>query len=384
MLKDNQPLHQLQQQMSKCMRKNSDGYIMIFTLLIVGAAMMVVAYVGHRGSFYLPFSTMVFAREQAKALAFGGVQVAIAQLSSSSAKASEDKQSQEVIKQEGKAGSEAAAGAGKQSSSEERDFLLRILSTLNRWQQFDLVEDSDGIDGQIKICLMCEEGKINLNKIIDFNKGVLRGNEQSGWKAIMQELCKSLEKTIKGADLFPAFEKIIKDAKYEFNDATELITKKEFNNFKDSLFYEPPTNKKQETFYLTDVFTVWSSSDKIEPWLFSDSINGLLGLPRVEVDDIKKRKEQVQTWVKNFKERANWQQDWKTLLMPIYGKELRTLPKHIDSMLSTNFAPRFFSVLVHGKVGEVTQRVYAILERNKQSQGNVTEYDVKIRKLYWL
>jgi hypothetical protein len=379
----------------KYIKKNCDGYIMIFTLLIVGAVMMVVTYVGHRGSFYLPFSTMIFERERAKSLALGGVQVAIAQLSfvekkenSSSAKAS-DSVKTSSDKSEGKSedkqpGSkeDTSAGAGKQS--EEQDFLLRILPTLNRWQQFDLVEAIDGIDGQIKICLMCEEGKINLNDIIDFKKGVFRGSEQSGWKMIMQELCKSIEKTIKGEDLFAAFEKIIKDAKFKFNDATELIVKKEFSHFKDVLFYEPPTTKRQDSFYLTDIFTVWSSSDKIEPWLFSDSINGLLGLPRVEVDDIKKRKEQAATWVKSFKERANWQQDWKTILMPVYGKELRTLPKNIDSMLSANFAPRFFSVLVHGKIGEITQRVYAILERNKQSKGNTSEYDVKIKKLYWL
>lgn len=349
----------------KKINKNCDGYIMIFTLLVVGAAMMIVTYVGHRGSFYLPFSHMIFAREKAKMVALGGVQVAIAQLSQV------DKPKEQ-------------AQAGAQSASAEQEFLSRILPTLNRWQEFALKEDVEGVDGQIKICLMCEEGKINLNRIIDFKKGTFKGSEQSGWKAIMQELCKSIEKLTKGSDLFPALEKIVKDLKFPFNDATELITRKEFSYFKDTLFYQPPAQKKQDTIYLTDIFTVWSSSDKIEPWLFSDSINGLLGLPRVEVDDIKQRKEQSANWVKNFKARANWQQDWKTMLMPVYGKELRTLPKNIDSMLSTTFDPHFFSVLVHGKVGDVTQCVYAILERNKQQQGDTIEYDVAIKKLYWL
>lgn len=231
---------------------------------------------------------------------------------------------------------------------------------------------------------MSEEGKINLNRIVDFKKGAFKGTETAGWKAIMQEICKSIERLTKSSNLFPALEKIVKNAKVPFNDATELITTKEFNDFKDSLFYQPPTTKKQDTIYLTDIFTVWSSSDKLEPWLFSDSINGLFGLPRVEVDDIKKRKDQVEGWIKNFKERSNWQQDWQTILMPMYGKELRTLPKNIDSKLSATFAPRFFSVLVHGKVGEVTQIVYAILERNKQSHGDNVEYDVVIKKLYWL
>jgi|SRR5579872_3907485 len=342
------------------------GYIMIFTLLIVGAAMLIVTYVGHRGSFYLPFSHMLFNREKAEMLALSGVQVAIAQLSQVDEKNS------------------SSSDKSKEKAHDEQNLLERILPTLNRWQQFDVQEDRDGVDGQIKICLMCEEGKINLNRIIDFDKGAFQGDEKAGWKVIMQELCKTMEKFTKADNLFPALEKIIKDAKYEFNDATELITRKEFAPFKDILFYRPPTQKKQDTIYLTDIFTVWSSSDKLEPWLFSDSVNALLGLPRVEVDDIKKRKEQIQNWVKNFKVQANWQQDWTTMLMPVYGKELRTLPKYIDSMLSTNFAPRFFSVLVEGKVGDITQRMYAILERNKRSQGDVIEYDVIMKKLYWL
>lgn len=356
----------------KQIKQNCPGYIMVFTLLAIGAVMVIATYVGHRGSYFLPFSSMIFEREQAKTLALSGVQVAIAQLAQVPEKEEQSQQGDDKT------------GSASTKDTPEKQFLLRILPTLNRWQHFDLVENVDGIDGKISICLMCEEGKINLNRIIDFKKNVFRGSEKSGWKAVMQEICKSIGQIVKGGDLFPAFEKIIKEAKYPFNDATELITKKEFSHFKDILFYQPPTTKKHDTIYLTDIFTVWSSSDKIEPWLFSDSINALLGLPRVEVDDIKKRKDQVEGWVKNFKERSNWQQDWQTILMPVYGKELRTLPKNIDSMLNTTFAPRYFSVLVHGKVGEVTQIVYAILERNKQSQGENIEYDIVIKKLYWL
>lgn len=365
------------------LKKNntSAGYIMIFTLLVVAAATVMVTYVGHRGSFYLPFSRMILAREKAKQLALGGVQVAIAQLAKSVKKEEGKRQEpQQEVKQE--AGS--APVEKKESNPEERDLLRRILPVLNRWQVFNLAENVDGVDGDMFVCIMCEDGKINLNRIIDFEKGVLRGDEKTGWKAVIKEVCKQIEQLTKSGDLFPVFEKIAKDAKHQFNDATELLTHKEFQQFKDALFYHPPVGKKQDTLYLLDIFTVWSRSDKLEPWFFSDSINGLFGLPRVEVDDIKKRTEQTEGWLKNFKVRANWQQDWKNILMPVYGKELRTLPKNIDSMLSPTFAPQFFSVRAEGKVDEVTQRVYAILERTKRSQGGNVEYDVVIKKLYWL
>ncbi len=347
-----------------------DGYIMIFTLLVVAAAMVVVTYVGHRGSFYMPFSSMILAREKAKHLALGGVQIGIAQLAKI------------VKKEENKDGKEGGKEA-QESNTQEKDFLRRILPVLNRWQIFDLVESVDGIDAQLRICIMCEDGKINLNRIIDFEKGVFRGDEKSGWKAIMQELCKIIEQTNKSEGLFAAFEKIIKESTHEFNDATELITHKAFQSFQDTLFYHPPTLEKQTALYLTDIFTVWSRSDKLEPWLFSDSINGLFGLPRVEVDDVKKRAEQVDAWIKNFKTRSNWQQDWQTLLMPIYGKELRTLPKNIDSVLKPTFVPQYFSILVEAKVDEVTQRLYAIVNRIDHSSGNNVEYTIEIIKLYW-
>jgi hypothetical protein len=359
-----------------------DGYIMIFTLLIVAASMVLVTYVGHKGALYVPFSHMVVAREKAKMIALGGIQVAIAQL----AKVPEKDEKKEAKKEGGQ-----AAAPAQDASKEDKDFLQRLLPVLNRWQVFHLEEKSDAIDAELHVCIMCEDGKININRMIDFEKGTLRSDKQGDWKLVMQELCKVLEKTTKTTDLFQVFEKIVKERKTEFNDATELITRKEFSAFKDILFYEPPSSqpkekaeKKEQLLYLMDIFTTWSSSDKIEPWLFSDSINGIVGFPRAEAGDVKKRKEQVEGWLKNFKQKANWEQDWKTILMPVYGKELRSLPKNIDSLLSTTFAPRFFSVLVHGKVGEITQRLYAILERNKDSQDGAVVYNVIIKKLYWL
>jgi hypothetical protein len=327
---------------------------------------------------------MIANREKAKMLADGGVQIAIAQLSQVPKKEQKEQQAAQPKEQTKEAGGKEGQAAPQEKSSDEKQLLSRILPTLNRWQDFDLKEEVDGIDGKISLCMMSEEGKINLNRIIDFKKGTLKGDDKSGWKAIMQEICKSIERIYKNSELFAALEKMIKDRKNPFNDATELLLKKEFNFFKDNLFYQPPTGKKQDTIYLTDIFTVWSSSDNLEPWLFSDSINGLFGLPRVEVDDIKKRKEQVESWLKNFKTKANWNSDWQSVLMPVYGKELRTLPKNIDSKLSTTFDPHFFSVRVHAQVGEATQMVYAILERNKSAKKDNVEYDVVIRKLYWL
>jgi len=374
------------------------GYIMIFTLLVIAASMVIASYVSYRGAVHTPFVHMVVAREKAYMLALGGVQIAIAQL----AKVPEKEEKKEK-KAEGQGQEKQQASAG---DNEYKFLLQNILPTINNWQTFQLDEQRDGIEGEISLCLMCEEGKININKVYNFKKEMFRG-EKEAWKDALQELCKSIEKVTKINDLFPVFEKMFKERRHKYNDATELLAKKEFNYFKDLIFYAPPVlrssksevgtamggskseaattdkeKKQQQQIYLTDVFTVWTDSGKIEPWLFSHSLMVLFGLQQEE--DAKKRKESVEGWLKNFKQKADWEKDWKTILQPIYGKELRSLPKHIDSMLSTTFDPHFFSVRVHATVDTVTQRLYAILERVKRSQGDEIVYDVLIRKLYWL
>jgi hypothetical protein len=369
----------------KQLRSTRGGYIMIFTLLVIAISMVIVAYIGQRGSIHGPFMRTAIDREKAKILALSGVQVAIAQLS------------QKTDQKEKKAEPQQKEEAGKSSATQSNDaknLLQTLLLVINRWQDFDLVESVDGVDGRISLCLMCEEGKINLNRVYNFKKEMFRGDKEKGWKTIMPELFKSIEKITKDSDgsLFTAFEKMCKERRSKFNDATEMITKKEFNYFKQLLFYEPlivvsaeKKDKKPQTIYLTDIFTVWSSSGKIEPWLFSHSLQTIFGFDSAAQEgDAKKRKEMVDGWLKNFKQKANWQQDWKTMLQPMYGKELRTLPKNIDSMLSATCDPHFFSVRVHGKVGEVTQRLYAILERTKRSGSADSVYDIAVKKLYWL
>jgi len=365
------------------MRQNQNkhaGYIMIFTLLVIAASMVIVTYVGHRGAVHAPFARMAIDREKAKLLALSGIEIIQSQLSvpgQTDKPAPSNTPQQETEK--------------KDSDSSAKDLLKRVLPVLNIWQEFSLTEEIDGVDGAISICLMSEEGKININQIYNFKKQAFRGDKAKGWQSILQELCKAIEKVTKTTELFSAFEKVFKDRRSKFNDATELIAKKEFGYFKDFLFFAPPImqkntkDKQQSSIYLTDIFTVWSSSGKIEPWLFSHSLKVLFGFDQSnESQDSKKRKELVDGWTKKFKKTVEWQKDWKTMLQPVYGKELRSLPKNIDSVLSETFDPHFFSVRVHAKVGQVTQQLYAILELTEKQQETSIQYNVAVKKLYWL
>ena len=364
--------------------KKQQGYILILTLLITSAAIAVVTYIFNRGSVHVPFMQTMIEREKAKMLAMSGVQIAIAQLSY---KMPEEEKEKRIEKKEKK------PDLGKEAKS----FLKYLLPVINRWQEYELKEKVDGIDGQINVCIMCEEGKININQIYDFERLAFVGEKQKqgNWKLVMQEVCKRIEKIAKGKDLLQAIEKFLKARQYKINDVTELLTVKEFAIFKNAIFYEPlgpplkssnfvGSKKGKRPIYLTDIFTVWSQSSKIEPWLFSDSINGVFNLPRAQLGEINARKGRVEGWTKEFKQKTTWKDDWKKYMVPLYGKELRTLPKDIESMFSSTFAPTMFSALCYATVGKVTQRVFAILERTQHSQNDQIVYDVKIKKLYWL
>jgi hypothetical protein len=118
--------------------------------------------------------------------------------------------------------------------------------------------------------------------------------------------------------------------------------------------------------------------------LLSDSMCGLLNLKQATAGDIEKRKNAIKKWVEPFKPEAKWDQDWDKMLAPLYGKKFDALPKFIKLLLVTKFGPTVFSVLSYGKVGEVTQRFLAIIEKGEPSDKKDGRATVTIKKLYWL
>ena len=254
---------------------------------------------------------------------------------------------------------------------------------------FPLQKKIDGIDGTIQVCLVCEEGKININSIYNFDKGEFRGKGQpkGDWQKIMDFVCKQIEEMLGGKELLPALEGFLKKRNYPLYDITELLTIKEFAIFRNHIFYQP-TDKKtgdsKASIYLTDIFTTFSDKATIEPRLFSDSMLALLKLPQTASTDAAKRAEQVSNMEKSFKQTAQWPQDWTTQLQPFYEKELPSGINGLDSVLSAQFTPTQFSVFTYGTVGTVTQRLLAIVKRNKRARNGKTGYDISISKLYWL
>jgi len=344
---------------------NKQGYILILTLMILTIAAMLVTQLYRRGIVFVHFDSLMIKREKAKSLALSGVELAIDQLTVEKKKKDTPPENEE----------------GKKKEDESQILFKRIFSHLNLWQTFDLKEKVDGIDGQIQLCLMCEEGKIPLNQWFNFEKGEFASDEI---KSFMKQVFAALRKFVKNKELFGIFEKFLKQRQDKLNDATELLKNKEFQAlFKQYVFYEPPEKnmkKDKRPVFLMDIFSVWSSSDSLSALLFSDSLSGLLNLNRADVLTTKKRDEVGKKIVKDLKKNQSLEELWKSNLKSLYGKDFKNLPKERDTVFTSEFNPQTFSVLSYGIVGGITQRVFAILQ--KQSDDEQQQWIV--RRMYWI
>jgi hypothetical protein len=356
------------------MHRNRDGYIIAITMIIIALAVGLVTYVYKRASVYMPVAHTLAQKEKASLLALSGLEIARARLAANPAPKKEEAVAQEKPKKP------SELDALKQ-------FYMTLLPTLNRAQRFALTEEQDGVDATITITVGSEHGKINLNQIYDFQKHAFRKTGTTDWALILTEVFTVIEKQMNGKEMFTALKKFLDQRVSPLNDITELLEIKEFSCFKDALFYEPPraTNpdvQEQRPLFLTDIFTLYTPDHKLDPWLLSDSVCALCGFARVRTGDEQERTKIVDSVLKNFKSTYTWKTDWKPFLMPIYQKELQSLPKGIESVLQTTTNPTIFSIYVTATYGRVSQRIYALVERMKKGDGDSLKYMIEVRKIY--
>lgn len=343
------------------MKQNQkNGYILVLTLMIISILVIVVTRMFYAGSSQTIISRTMVDRLKAKQLALSGVQLAISRLYVTPSEPQEkEKKSKEVI------------------------FLERVLPVLNRWETINLKEDIDGIDAQIKTYLACENGKININKVYNYQTRKFKdeGQVKGDIKILLTEMLnKGLEKFTQNKDLVRGLQEYLKKRKYILNDVTELLEIKEFEYFKEHVFCEPVEDKTKPV-YLTDIFTIWTDSDKLQPWLLSDSILASLGLKRANSKDIDQREQVVPQWLKKFKPQIQFPADWNSTFTPIFGKDFSALPKGIGDFFDTTFDASAFSIISYATVNDVTQKLFAIVQKRILSDNEIA---FELIKLYWI
>lgn len=358
------------------------GYILPLTLILLSGIMMVVSYLFTQSSLYEPFVNTSLMRIKAQELAYGGLQIAIAQLAYAGvAKDSEDSSSEKMDNKQVTGDNQDATKKSIKKDDPSKLFLTDIAPLLYRWQTYKLDEKKDGVDGVIKICLMSEEGKIPLNKAFDFSKGVFIAPYNSLLKTVMQEIEKKSGATNMVSDLI-AF---LKNRSYMIQDISELTSIPSWVYFSKRLWYQPLSVKdSSDVWYLADLFTIDGEKKEIDPWLISPSVKHVLGFRHSHIDDQKAYKKEIDKVLAFYKANPQWEKDWDVTFKELYGKEFKTVPKEIVELFQITREPTLFSVLVHGTVGRVTARLYAVITRTKQIEKNMGVYDITIKRTYWL
>lgn len=367
--------------------QKNGGYILVLSVMMISILFVLVIGMFFNFTSYTALTTTAINREKAKMLALGGLKIAMGKLAIPAPAKKEETPKQPTFA--AKPGTPPpAVDKTKEQLKNDIIFLKRILPSINRWDTINLKQEVDGIDGRIRICISSEDGKFNINKLYDFknHKLIGEGPIQQQAKMIFEDIDKKLRQ-FTNKDLISPMLNYLKKRKCPLNDVTELLEVPEIAQyFADKIFYEPPKSEKEKrSLYLTDLFTIWTNVPAMQPWLFSDSVCTLLGLKRVEFGDTQQRIQLVDQWLKNFKNDLfpnSWdQKNWDLILKPMHNKDFKSISKFIPYLFEPKFASNVFSVVSYGTVGEVTQRIFAIVEMQKV--GN-NEFKFNLKKLYWI
>jgi hypothetical protein len=363
---------------------------LLYTIMILSAILILTQQLIRSVFVGSHFTKTMVERERAEMLALGGINVAIGLLAYDE---KDDEPSQ-------------AAGATKPSTGQEKDegapkgvkrLLNNALRYLNRWHDFPLTEKNDGIDGLMRICITCEQGKININEAFDFKKMEFKKEYAQLFKGLV------LPGWPEG-ELLNRLTEFFKKRKRKLDDITELLDVPGMNKLGE-IFYTPPVKpskgKKGEPQGLTvqDLFTIWTKDDKLDLLWLSNSVSMVLRLRQPLADDPTVRKDRYNQFLKSFKKEQakDWLENWK-ILEPWFGEKPKSLADY-KNIFSKQFGPEVFSVLSCGKVGNVEQSVLAVIrneeerddsdkQQGKQPQAQKGQKDAKkkfrVLRVYWL
>jgi|GEM_PF-731662 len=271
-----------------------------------------------------------------------------------------------------------------------RLLLEKVLPVVNKKQTFKLKEIEKDFSVTIDTVLFCESGKININGLYDLvnKKFYNEGTPGKDQKVFATWLFSKIATITEKPSLLQPFIEHVKQRRAPFNDVTELLAIKEFATcFDQAVFYELAqqgltSEKKVHKLFLTDLFTVASESDTIQPWLLSPSVCALLDITQKSSKHEEfEKKEENKVDISSFKQKADWQKDWDAGLKSLYDVSYDKIPEPVRFMLSTQFAVTVFSVLITvsreiaDSENNITKRLFAILKQKKLSDDSIT-YDV--------
>lgn len=369
------------------MYMKKEGYVIPTTMIIIATAIALLTSLMQRSFYFQETSAFEFKRQRVRLLAMSGIQIAMAQIALILPKkeAEEEKKQNKESKEE-----------DSRKLTPVQEWILQLMPIMNTWQTFKLTEESDGIVGEIKLYIACEQGKFNISQmygILSAKQGTAKEtqdkkNEQGkqpakkaagptqNWAQTVSSL---LEKSsISG--LSSSLTKFKEKMRRAPDDPLELLDQEVGKMFKDALFpTEDGKSEGKKPLYLMDLFTAATKNEKLNPWLLSSSVCSLLGL------NVNREKFDIKSKIKEVKPFTNWSQQWNKLLEPLYGKKYDAIAKEISALFAPSFDASICSVICRVESQGNAQKVYAVLEKTVPPDGISPKSMVfKIKRMYWL
>ncbi len=348
------------------------GYILFTTFILLSMLSMTMLFFFSRGTLFRVLIRTVLQRAQGLRSGIGATDVAQSYLYITPEEKKENQNSKPLQE--------------KPEKKEQPNVNKKLFSKTVVYSQFPktypLEEKIDGADGFIKLMFVSEAGKFNINAWYNFKDKKFYGQ---GTKDDRQKVAtfvfEALAKVTGKKNLFTAFEELCKKRDCAFNDVLELLEHKDFKEVFGYHVYRPLPMKKEgvwttgekPTVYLTDLFTVTSMVEGLDPWMLSYSVQLLCGIQpsvmQTYLQDEEKRKELIS----KYKDSADWSKDWDTILQPVYGISYEQFPSEIKGILTLTFAAHIFSIVASMDVNGVYTTVQAILKQ-KMTQNNQLMY----------
>ncbi len=333
------------------MHNKQQGFVLVMALFIISLGSVLVTSLLQRALAFDRLHRVLIKQQQARMLALNGLEIARAQLTN-------------------------PLEIDKKAVDQN---LVPFLYT-DREQIFKLTDEKDGIDGEIKMYLSCEEGKLNLNKSYDFQqKQFIKVEKEVDAQTLIALVDKYIQQKFSLENFSQLLYQFFQKRGKPLEDVTELVTQKMTGD----IFYDINTQDK-EYLAFTDLFTLANPTFTLQPLYVSSSWAQLLQLEKQNLD--KKQRLEIIKKLTAVKGQVNWQNSWKELLAALFKKEYTVLPDGIKKILAPKIEVTAFNVISYGTVDDgagmpVTQKVCAYLEKS-QTQQKTTVYTVK--RLFWL
>jgi hypothetical protein len=337
------------------------GFILFLLFSILSVCSVIVSLYFMQVVTYRQLMTVLVAKQKTHRLALSGVALAHSVITP-----------QEPNDQTPK---EEKAAVAKAETNTDQTLLKQLAPFFNKQESYKLTQKADGVDATLSIAVQSEQGKLNLNSLYDFEKKkFLNEGQPNDRKKLCTWLFEKIASITKKPSLFPAFEKHLASRGLDFNDVTELLSIKEFETaFQSNVFLNFEASEKENVF-LTDIFTVSTEQDTINPWLLSQSWCKILGLkPKQNMSQ-----EEINKLFSKCAKTAKWETDWNNSLKDLYQKEYKDLAQEVKTILTTQFEANIFSLLLKANINETSSTIFTIV-RSKAKNSLIS---IEVMKAY--